>query len=83
MDKVTTQTAIQTLQLIVLIVGIGAAVVTVGRRDAEIGRNIQDIAELRKISVDLMRTSISHQMADEYQNRQLMELLARIERLES
>ena len=82
-DKHTTQTTIQAFQLIALIVGIAVVVISIGRRDAEIGRNIQDIHELRKISQDLLRASISHQMADEFQNRQLMDLLQRIEKLES
>jgi len=82
LDKQTTQTSIQALQLVALIVGILTVTVSIGRRDAEIGRNIQDIHELRKISQDLLRTSISHQMTDEFQNRQLLDLLTRIEKLE-
>ena len=83
LDKQTTQTLIQAMQLVALVIAILTVTISIGRRDAEIGRNIQDINELRKISQDLLRTSISQQMTDEFQNRQLMELLTRIEKLES
>lgn len=83
MDRQTVQTAVQTCQLIALIVAIAMVAVNMGRRDAQIGRNIQDIHELRQISHDLLRTSITNQMTDEYQNRELVVLLSRIEKLES
>ena len=75
-------TTIQAAQLLVLIVGIAAALLTIGRRDAHIQRNIQDIAELRSISEDLLKASISVQMSLQYHDEQLAKLYARIERLE-
>ena len=68
--------------MLVLIIGIIAAMTTIGRRDAKIGRNIEDLRELRNITEDLLKTSISVQISDQYQNEQLDRLLERIERLE-
>ena len=69
-------------QLIVLIIGIVAAVLTIGRRDAQIERNIQDITDLRGISEDLLKASISVQMSLQFHDEQLAALYERIERLE-
>tara|TARA_S200002703_G_scaffold90203_2_gene77811 strand:+ start:1934 stop:2107 length:174 start_codon:yes stop_codon:yes gene_type:complete len=55
---------------------------TIGKRDAQIGRNIEDLRELRMITEDLLKTSISVQISDQYQNEQLARLLERITRLE-
>lgn len=55
---------------------------TIGRRDAQIGRNIEDLKELRNITEDLLKTSISVQISDQYQNEQLARLLERVARLE-
>tara|TARA_R110002012_G_scaffold254485_1_gene433548 strand:- start:487 stop:741 length:255 start_codon:yes stop_codon:yes gene_type:complete len=81
-DKQSLQTTLQGAQLLVLIIGIIAAMTTIGRRDAQIGRNIEDLRELRNITEDLLKTSISVQISDQYQNEQLARLLERIERLE-
>jgi hypothetical protein len=77
------QTIVQSAQLIVLIIGIGTAMLAIGRRDQQINQNVQDIGELRNISEDLLKTSIASQMSDEFQNEQLRALLRRIEKLES
>ena len=63
-------------------IGIVAAFMTIGKRDAQIGRNIEDLRELRMITEDLLKTSISVQISDQYQNEQLARLLERITRLE-
>lgn len=76
------QTTIQGAQLLVLVIGIIAAMTTIGRRDAQIGRNIEDLRELRNITEDLLKTSISVQISDQYQNEQLARLLERVARLE-
>tara|TARA_R100001463_G_scaffold119610_1_gene175513 strand:+ start:164 stop:421 length:258 start_codon:yes stop_codon:yes gene_type:complete len=76
------QTIIQGAQLVALILGIAAVMTTIGRRDAQITRNIEDISELRKISEDILKASIASQFADQYQNEQLQSLLSRIEKLE-
>tara|TARA_R100000544_G_scaffold29958_1_gene16260 strand:- start:76 stop:330 length:255 start_codon:yes stop_codon:yes gene_type:complete len=81
-DKQNLQTTLQGAQLLVLIIGIIAAMTTIGRRDAQIGRNIEDLRELRNITEDLLKTSISVQISDQYQNEQLARLLERITRLE-
>ena len=77
------QTFLQTCQLIALVIGIAAAMLAIGRRDAQIDQNVQDISELRNISEDLLRTSIASQMSDEFMSEQLKSLLRRIEKLES
>ena len=81
-DRQSLQTTLAGAQLLVLIIGIIAAMTTIGRRDAQIGRNIEDLRELRSITEDLLKTSISVQISDRYQNEQLARLLERIERLE-
>tara|TARA_R110001599_G_scaffold326998_1_gene539667 strand:- start:287 stop:544 length:258 start_codon:yes stop_codon:yes gene_type:complete len=70
------------LQLIVLVIGILTVVLSVGRRDAHIERNIQDITDLRGISEDLLKTSISVQMSLQFHDAQLTALYERIEHLE-
>ena len=75
-------TTLQGAQLIVLIIGIVAAVLTIGRRDAQIERNIQDITDLRGISEDLLKATISVQMSLQFHDEQLASLYERIERLE-
>jgi len=75
-------TTLQGAQLIVLIIGIIAAVLTIGRRDAQIERNIQDITDLRGISEDLLKATISVQMSLQFHDEQLAALYERIERLE-
>ncbi len=75
-------TTIQSLQLVTLIIGIVCAVMVLGKRDAHIARNIQDIKELRLISEDLLKTSISVQMTNKFQEQQLAALLDRVHRLE-
>ena len=54
----------------------------IGKRDAHIERNIQDITDLRGISEDLLKTSISVQMSLQFHDEQLAALYERIERLE-
>ena len=81
-DRQSLQTTLAGAQLLVLIIGIIAAMTTIGRRDAQIGRNIEDLRELRSITEDLLKTSISVQISDRYQNEQLARLLERIARLE-
>lgn len=83
MNRENIQTIVQSAQLIVLIIGIAAAMLAIGRRDQQINQNVQDIGELRNISEDLLKTSIASQMSDEFQNEQLRALLRRIEKLES
>lgn len=83
MNRENIQTIVQSAQLIVLIIGIGTAMLAIGRRDQQINQNVQDIGELRNISEDLLKTSIASQMSDEFQNEQLRALLRRIEKLES
>ena len=65
-----------------LVVGLLAVVLSIGRRDAQIDRNIQDITHLRKISEDLLKTTISVQMSLQFHDEQLSALYERIERLE-
>lgn len=56
--------------------------VSIGKRDAQLERNIEDIAELRSISSDVLKASIGSQITDTWQNEQLQKLLNRIEKLE-
>lgn len=81
-NKVQFNTAIQSLQLLTLVIGVIAVVVMLGRRDAQLSRNIEDISELRRISGDLIEASIGVQISNKYQDEQLAALLERVRRLE-
>lgn len=79
----TVQTVLQTLQLVVLLVAVGGIFLTIGRKDAHLEGNTNEIKDLRAISTDLVKASIESTTTNREQDRRLDDLRTRIARLES
>jgi hypothetical protein len=77
------QTAIQTGQLVVLVIAVAGLFATIGRRDAVIDSNAGEIRELRGISADLVKTSIEATTTNREQDRRLDDLRDRLARMEN
>jgi len=77
------QTVVQTISLLALILGIAGMFIIVGRKDQMIESNSSDIAELRGISHDLVKSQVLGSATDSHHASQLLDLKVRIERLES
>ena len=76
-------TVVQVLQLVLLTATIAGLALTLGRKDASLTRNSEEIRELKDISLDLVRTSIEATGTNRDQDRRLDELRERIIILES
>ena len=57
-NRQTVTVILQALQLVTLVIGVAAVFLTVGRRDERLSQNTNEIAELRDIASDLVKTSI-------------------------
>ena len=75
--------AIQTAQLITLVIGVGGIFMAIGKRDAAISTNTTEIGELRDIATDLVRASVEATTTNREQDRRLDDLRNRLARLES
>ena len=75
--------AIQTAQLITLVIGVGGIFMAIGKRDAAISTNTTEISELRDIATDLVRASVEATTTNRDQDRRLDDLRNRLARLES
>lgn len=82
-QKQSYASAIQVLQLIVLMIGVAGVFLTIGRRDAELDTNSKQIFELRSICSDLARVTGSLSVTDASHTAQLRAIETRIDRLES
>ena len=71
------------LQTIVLTATAAGIFLNIGRRDQEIQNNSSDIAELREISQDLVKSQVLSEANDSNHANTMAELRRRIERLES
>lgn len=69
-------------QFVAICIGIGTILVYVGRKDAQLQSNTEQVAELQKIVTDLAKTQIVSTMKDELQTEQIQSLLARVNKLE-
>jgi len=76
-------TVIQVLQLVLLAGTISGLALTLGRKDAALSRNSEEIAELTDISFELVRTTIESTATNREQDRRLDDLRERITTLES
>ena len=76
-------TVVQVLQLVLLTATIAGLALTLGRKDASLTRNSEEIRELKDISLDLVRTSIEATGTNRDQDRRLDELRERIIILEA
>jgi len=75
--------AIQTAQLITLVIGVGGIFMAIGKRDAAISTNTTEISELRDIATDLVRASVEATTTNREQDRRLDDLRNRLARMES
>ena len=81
--KQTVTVVLQCLQLITLLIGVAGLFLTVGRKDARLGTNTNEIADLRDIASDLVKASIESTTTNRAQDRSLDDLRTRLARLES
>ena len=71
------------LQLLTLVVGIGAVMLQVGRRDAILSVNVSAIEKLREITQRLSEVTASNSARGIAQERELDDLGARLRTLEA
>ena len=76
------QTVLQWAQLLVLVIGVGGLFLTIGRRDAMLEMNGQQISELRAICSDLARVTGSLSSTDAAHSAQIASIEKRLDRLE-
>lgn len=76
------QTAVQWAQLIVLVIGVAGIFLTIGRKDAQLDANAQQISELRSICADLARVTGSLSTTDAEHSAKLTSIERRLDRLE-
>ena len=76
------QVAVQWLQLATLIIGVGGLFLTIGRKDARLDANTEEINELREIATDLVRATVESTSNNISQDRQIDDLRNRVARLE-
>ena len=81
--KQTVTVVLQCLQLITLLIGVAGLFLTVGRKDARLETNTNEIADLRDIASDLVKASIESTTTNRAQDRSLDDLRTRLARLES
>jgi len=82
-NRQTVTVILQAMQLITLVVGVATIFLTVGRRDERLSQNTSEIAELRDIASDLVKTSIEATTTNRDQDRSLDDLRTRLARLEN
>jgi|TARA_R100000030_G_scaffold100641_1_gene94160 hypothetical protein len=80
--KSNMQVAVQWLQLATLIIGVGGLFLTIGRKDARLDANTEEINELREIATDLVRATVESTSNNISQDRQIDDLRNRVARLE-
>ena len=81
-EKQKSQLVASWAQFVAICIGIGTILVYVGRKDAQLQSNTEQVAELQKIVTDLAKTQIVSTMKDELQTEQIQSLLARVNKLE-
>ena len=81
-NRQTVAIVVQSLQLIMLVIGVAGVFVVIGNRDQRLSQNTTDIAELKDISGDLLRTSVEATTSNRDQDRRLDELRDRLRALE-
>ena len=77
------QTILQTGQLVMLVIGVATLFATIGKRDAVIETNSEDVRTLREIATDLVKASVETATTNREQDRRLDDLRLRLARLES
>jgi chaperonin cofactor prefoldin len=80
--QLKTQTIINFLQLVVLIVTVAAVFMSLGRRDEQLNSATRNLNELEKIVLDLVKSQVAGVTKDSEHDRVLSDLKVRINRLE-
>lgn len=75
-------TIVNLLQLVVMLVAVAKLFAMVGRRDAELTRATQDLAQLGAIVSDLAKTQVALSCTDNTHGEQIRDIGRRLERLE-
>lgn len=81
-DRENLKLVVQFLQLATLILGVAGVFLTIGKRDARLETNTQEIQSLRDIASDLVKTSIEATTTNREQDRSLDDLRKRLSALE-
>ena len=81
-DRENLKLVVQFLQLATLILGVAGVFLTIGKRDARLETNTQEIESLRDIASDLVKTSIEATTTNREQDRSLTDLRNRLVALE-
>ena len=81
-DRENLKLVVQFLQLATLILGVAGVFLTIGKRDARLETNTQEIQSLRDIASDLVKTSIEATTTNREQDRSLTDLRNRLSALE-
>lgn len=82
-SRETLKIVVQFLQLATLVLGVAGMFLSIGRRDANLATNTDEIRELRDIASDLVKTSIETTTTNREQDRRLDDLRNRLIRLEA
>jgi len=81
-QKSGVQIAVQWAQLVVLVIGVAGIFLTIGRKDALLETNAQQISELRSICSDLARVTGSLSSTDAEHSAKITSIERRLDRLE-
>jgi len=81
-QKTGVQIAVQWAQLVVLVIGVAGIFLTIGRKDALLDANAQQISELRSICADLARVTGSLSSTDAEHSAKITSIERRLDRLE-
>ena len=76
------QDILMMLQLLVLLAGIGAIVMGIGRKDQTLARVDKGLSDLHGISKDLVKSVVSLSTTSKHHDQQLAEISRRLEHLE-
>lgn len=74
---------LMSVQIVVLLLGIGSVLVAVGRRDQSLRTTDRDLRELHAISKDLVKSVIGMGATQKHHDEKLGELSRRVDRLEN
>ena len=80
--KTTLPIVVQSAQLIVLIIGVGVMMMTIGRRNADLDSALSQTQELKSISSDLTKAVSTLAVSDALQTQSLRAIEQRIFNLE-
>lgn len=83
MNKPLLSVVLQSVQLIVLVIGVGGLFLAIGRRDATLDMNGAQISELRSICSDLAKITGQLSISDGSQIARLEAIDQRLTRLET